>query len=769
MYQVSDDYKRAILKHSRNFESKITIGNKILTNEQLISLNINNAIQQDDTFSIGNAIASTLNLTFLHNDILVSDTDIIDVQIGLLMENLYEYIPMGVYNIDKIEETDTLCNIVAYDNMIKFDVDYIENTEAPTVQSVIGRLEELTGIQFAGNLSDYTNYSLDILTGYSCRVILGFIAGLFGCNAIIDRRGKFKFVSIGKEVVNEVSTENLTSDNVTVRINNNYNSDVYFTYTKKNKNYTLTRITNTTDIEELTVGNDEGMCLFMNNPYLNQVVLTDLYEKLKNIEYAPFNMNWQGDLSLDLGDKIAVIDMKGVVREHPILAINFNYNGGLTSVLQAQGETSVTNTYKKPTTQQEQEIIATKKKVVKIEKDAGELYVVVYDSENNSSIRLTEKLLEAIAEEITLQAKNIKLEGYTTINDKFKVLEDGTMEAVDGKFTGTIEGTNIQGSNIKGSSYHLEGFQDESENLMYIVDIENGVIQAYTQQNEVVHGLFKVKDGEITLGMGDVLSKIRAGSFALIPNENALKNYMLRSYKNIVGEDEFEGIVAGIDLMVGRNLVVKGMIKGNADTANKLSAARTISLTGDVTGSTTFDGSANKSITTKLPSPSSENWFKGFTKVNTDGVMEVGKYIDFHNTNDTTDDYNTRLECNNSGNNTLKLPKESGTLALEGSGNIKSNYTVGNTSYYYIGKLLVCWGYLSITPSASNTPISLDITFPKAFSVSPCVMATPAGTNANTIQVRVGTLSTTGCKITLIRNSTTATNIQWFAIGSAKN
>lgn len=41
-------------------------------------------------------------------------------------------------------------------------------------------------------------------------------------------------------------------------------------------------------------------------------------------------------------------------------------------------------------------------------------------------------------------------------------------------------------------------------------------------------------------------------------------------------------------------------VSGNAGTATKLQTARTISLTGAVTGSTTFDGSSNKSITTTL-------------------------------------------------------------------------------------------------------------------------------------------------------------------------
>lgn len=41
-----------------------------------------------------------------------------------------------------------------------------------------------------------------------------------------------------------------------------------------------------------------------------------------------------------------------------------------------------------------------------------------------------------------------------------------------------------------------------------------------------------------------------------------------------------------------------GALKGNADTATKLATARTISLTGSITGSGTFDGSGNLSIAT---------------------------------------------------------------------------------------------------------------------------------------------------------------------------
>jgi hypothetical protein len=38
-------------------------------------------------------------------------------------------------------------------------------------------------------------------------------------------------------------------------------------------------------------------------------------------------------------------------------------------------------------------------------------------------------------------------------------------------------------------------------------------------------------------------------------------------------------------------------VSGNAGTATKLATARTITLSGDVTGSTSFDGSGNVTIT----------------------------------------------------------------------------------------------------------------------------------------------------------------------------
>lgn len=481
MYKTSNEYKRKILEPTRKFESVIKIGNITLTNEEVNSFSLEQSIQQDSTYSIGNTISTAFNLVFFHNDTIeINDTDFIAAKLGLLLDNSIEYIPLGIYNIDKIESSDTTTTVLAYDNMIKFEVSYIENNENPTLYSVVNRLIELTGVNFAGNLGSYEDYILSRLEGYSCREILGFIAGILGANVIIDRNGNFNFVVIGNNPIygkNELCSI-LTKEGyilqdkfgVEIEINTQtgyITADNYSDYTKKNKNYKVSRITNSTDTEELSIGTNENMELSMSNPYVNESILKTINNNLNGLEFLPYSVTWQGDISLDVGDLVTVTDKKGSVRVHPVLTQSISYNGALNCIIGAQGETTVANTYKS-TTSEKDEIIRTGKKVVQIQKDAGEVYVVVYDKDNQSSVRLTERTLEAIAKEIRLTADNIILEGLVTANGNFKIREDGSIETQNGVFKGEIlsesideEGyiirTGIKSGNLSGGRYMGDG------------------------------------------------------------------------------------------------------------------------------------------------------------------------------------------------------------------------------------------------------------------------------------------------------------------------
>lgn len=127
-----------------------------------------------------------------------------------------------------------------------------------------------------------------------------------------------------------------------------------------------------------------------------------------------------------------------------------------------------------------------------------------------------------------------------------------------------------------------------------------------------------------------------------------------------------------VDGMIHGN--VTGNLTGNASTATSattaskadiLTTARNIALGGMLTGSASFNGSANITINASIAKPpKSGDWFSGgIPIINTDGVMEIGKYIDFHNTDTSTNDYDVRLQANTSTPCVITLPTAAGTLA----------------------------------------------------------------------------------------------------------
>ena len=108
-------------------------------------------------------------------------------------------------------------------------------------------------------------------------------------------------------------------------------------------------------------------------------------------------------------------------------------------------------------------------------------------------------------------------------------------------------------------------------------------------------------------------------------------------------------------------------ISGNAGSATQLATGRAIKLAGLLSGQATFDGTADATITVSNAKPpkSGDWWSGGFATVSTDGVLEVGKYLDFHNTDASTNDYDVRLQANTSTPCVITLPTSTGTLALK--------------------------------------------------------------------------------------------------------
>ena len=326
MQNTTANYKLEINKPSREFECKITIGNNIYNNDELVNLTLEHT-QPQEGFSIGDTISQSLDLTLLNRGDIIYSTSQIKVEIGLKIGSTIEYILMGIFNIDDIEKTDYTTKFTAYDNMIKFETPYFSSLgDKPTLKQVVNELSKITGIEFIGSLP---NYTVSKLEGFTCREVLSYVASICGGNAFITREGKFTIKSLS-EIKKSIDGNN------------------YFDYKREEVKYKIGKISCQIDENNILYKGSTGtdsMELGFENPWVTETILNDVYNKLNGLSYLGYSMKWQGDLSLDLYDIVTVTDIKNVIRKIPILSQKISYTGGLTSEIGAKGETKNKNSF----------------------------------------------------------------------------------------------------------------------------------------------------------------------------------------------------------------------------------------------------------------------------------------------------------------------------------------------------------------------------------------------------------------------------------------
>ena len=324
MYTTSTAYKTEIQKRSRTFECRVTIGDRVFTNNEVQSIDLNGGIQ--DVFSIGNTPSMCLELVLRNTTDTIFTTNSVKVEIGLKIGNTIEYIPLGIFNIEDIKKDDYTTKFTCYDNMTKFEIAYFSSLgDKPTLQQVVNELASKTGVQFTGSLPSYTVKKLE---GFTCGEVLGYVASLCGGNALITRDGKFTIVyptDISRDVGEGVF--DLQRDEVKYKVGK-----------------ITCQIKEQETISKGSLGTD-SMELSFENPWVTETILTDIYNRLNGFNYLGYTMKCQGDLSLDIGDIITYTDAKKVTRKLPILYRKLSYDGGLDSELSAKGETKNKNSF----------------------------------------------------------------------------------------------------------------------------------------------------------------------------------------------------------------------------------------------------------------------------------------------------------------------------------------------------------------------------------------------------------------------------------------
>ena len=126
-YSVSNDYRTIVYSGGAIYNCELKINNVQVPNEQISSIKISSPIIDTTTetgsmFHIGTFISKSLEIKFKNlNGLDLTTKPIIDLRIGMYVGNDYEYVPIGRFLIDELDENyQKTCIITCMDYAIKF-------------------------------------------------------------------------------------------------------------------------------------------------------------------------------------------------------------------------------------------------------------------------------------------------------------------------------------------------------------------------------------------------------------------------------------------------------------------------------------------------------------------------------------------------------------------------------------------------------------------------------------------------------------------------
>ncbi len=153
------------------------------------------------------------------------------------------------------------------------------------------------------------------------RDVLSLATQMLGMSCFFNREGKLEI-------------KDLTDSGITIT------ADSYFMHglTKSEIEYQIAGISCKKDKETLTVGMRTGRSLELDNLFTSQSVLDNLYHKIKDIRYYPFNLNYQGHLLLNVGEWVTIKTNTGETFKSPVLSQSFTFKGGLRGRISADSK-----------------------------------------------------------------------------------------------------------------------------------------------------------------------------------------------------------------------------------------------------------------------------------------------------------------------------------------------------------------------------------------------------------------------------------------------
>ena len=318
--------------------TKVVYGSTTIGAEQVKKCVYSGSFGGMDTVIIGGVTAAmvTLTLSGAHN--LRDKT--ITVSVGADVSGTVQYVPLGTFVVATCKQVDDTTTVTAYDAAYyALGGTYTPNVSSgATVAAVLSDVATQCGLTLATlPAAASTTSVVGDLIEKTCRDMVGYLAALVGCNALIDRDGKLAlrwFAASGQsyspsDYYNAGLSIDGTSTLACIR------AEVETTTTDADGNTSVTT-------NAYTAGGTggTGVGISIQNPYMTQVILDAVWASIGGLAYTVGSCDIFHGLLVEPGDLVTITDKTGVAHTLAVMSLNMTIDGGCKTTLRATGEST---------------------------------------------------------------------------------------------------------------------------------------------------------------------------------------------------------------------------------------------------------------------------------------------------------------------------------------------------------------------------------------------------------------------------------------------
>ena len=310
-------------------ELSLTLNGTAVTGA-LLSLTITASVNGEQSLlTVGNTCAKTMQMQFSG-----VQTGFLEGSLALSAQAGAETLPLGTFAVTEAVTRGGQTTVTAVDAMGVALAELYQPSltgSAATAWAVLNDVAAKAGVALSTRASGYQNVlsevSMASLTaGYTHRTVVGWIAGLCGCNAVIDRAGKLDFIwysasgmTLHRKECYEGMDEIQESDSVFSMLS-------------------VSVVDTNGNTQTLSPASAQGTGALIENPFMTQAQLNGVWSGIGGMTYRPAELSFLGDLRLDAGDLITLTLDDGTTCSVPVMSLTHTYDGGVTTHVTALGQ-----------------------------------------------------------------------------------------------------------------------------------------------------------------------------------------------------------------------------------------------------------------------------------------------------------------------------------------------------------------------------------------------------------------------------------------------